>query len=517
MDVQAITLDDQAITSHRLFSETNVSGLLFQYLGIGSVGFRSTSKYFRELSLDLHTVKLPKEGIRWRDPERRGRNEFLRNNGNQIKDLSVTLSPLGYDAGDLTHFLFETPYLKILSLNGISGQEVGQFEFVEEFKWAKKLEVLKLGAFLPSGVSTPFFEGMSLEKFKKLKHLEIFSELTSGQADILNGLEASSLPDLESITLSASVANQLAPNAGFLRKQIGGGKLTKLILKNHDANGVMVSAFTCAAISTAMEDPVSQLRALHLSDVNLTVAALESLIPRDRKPNYRITSLELSKKIYLGNDDRAVDAILVLLAAFPNIQRLELANIGLNNQHAKKLAKGLLQAVELKSLTISSNPLADDGAAALLSALPANLEELYMHGISATDATAVTISERLEEGRFPNLWGLGLNGNLIGDIGAERLARALTSNRSLADIGVTFRWMTDAGCASLSKALKRMPRLRMVFLYRGTKFGNAHAVTEKGIAEMRKALPSGAMLYSGDKVPPYDYENRPLPNLNPLG
>lgn len=62
--------------------------------------------------------------------------------------------------------------------------------------------------------------------------------------------------------------------------------------------------------------------------------------------------------------------------------------------------------------------------------------------------------------RLPSLWGVGLNGNALSDVGVATLCQGLAGRKNLQDIGVTLSDMTDHGCQLLGEALSTCPSLR---------------------------------------------------------
>lgn len=77
------------------------------------------------------------------------------------------------------------------------------------------------------------------------------------------------------------------------------------------------------------------------------------------------------------------------------------------------------------------------------------------------------------------MWGLGLNGNPISDLGVGTLARALAGRASLRDIGITLSDVTDAGIQQLADSVTTCKHLRFIYLYTSG-FKAATKITDAG-------------------------------------
>ena len=77
------------------------------------------------------------------------------------------------------------------------------------------------------------------------------------------------------------------------------------------------------------------------------------------------------------------------------------------------------------------------------------------------------------------MWGLGLNGNPISDLGVGTLARALAGRASLRDIGITLSDVTDVGIQQLADSVTTCKHLRFIYLYTSG-FKAATKITDAG-------------------------------------
>jgi Ran GTPase-activating protein (RanGAP) involved in mRNA processing and transport len=153
-------------------------------------------------------------------------------------------------------------------------------------------------------------------------------------------------------------------------------------------------------------------------------------------------------------------------ALCPNLLSLQLASNSITQDHALALAQALSdsRSRKLRNITLGSNPIGNIGIQAIVKALQQyDVHQLYIHGTEFSDAAAPTIVEALAQ--WPNLWGLGCNGNPLTNAGAQVLASALYRRTNLLDIGISFTEITDEGLESLAIALQTCPRLRYVFVY----------------------------------------------------
>ena len=173
----------------------------------------------------------------------------------------------------------------------------------------------------------------------------------------------------------------------------------------------------------------------------------------------------------LGNLDSVLPALerLVLYESSPGPEGME--------RLFEKLGTGALPA--LTSLNLDGLPLGDAGASALAAALGRGalprLRTLYLNNAAIGDAGLVALAPALR--RRPALEGLSLESNPLGDEGLAALVAPPppagappTTTGGLAKLRLlllSYTQITDAGCATLAAALDSgaLPALEYLFLH----------------------------------------------------
>ena len=295
--------------------------------------------------------------------------------------------------------------------------------------------------------------------------------------------------------------------------------LSKLTIVRPEGMGDPLRKAQCSLLSAAMVRN-TRLTALHLRRCGMWTDTLSALVPPAECPHIKRLKLDGNSLGYLSGAyfNEAMDT---LLSRLPNLAALHLGNNQLDPRQAEGLAASLTRhhIDKLENLTMGSNDIGDAGLGAILAALPPTMKQvraaddhaggaqrrhgahtaltlarsppspasqLYIHGVDCTDASLTALREAMD--RWPELWGLGLNGNPITDAGARALARALRDRPSLRDVGITLSEMTDEGVGKLAKALRSCANLRYVYLYT-TGFKAAQKVTEEAKRNLRAQLP----------------------------
>lgn len=172
----------------------------------------------------------------------------------------------------------------------------------------------------------------------------------------------------------------------------------------------------------------------------------------------------------------------LVTARFPNLESLNISSCHYyayyNGEHGwpwEKLTK-------LKELTVGSNDFHDDVMPSFCSSLPAGLEQLFMHGIAATQAThLIAALSRL------NLWSLGLNGNSFEDP-AGLAAAIVESCPKLQQLGFTLPTLTSETAKKAVTSLSALPELRHIYFYATGGYRMPRSITDKCVAEMRQIL-----------------------------
>merc|ERR1712118_357528 len=116
----------------------------------------------------------------------------------------------------------------------------------------------------------------------------------------------------------------------------------------------------------------------------------------------------------------------------------------------EQIQRGVVTAVVLPGVNVG-----DEDMKQLREALRGNkrIVSLALSGNNISDEGAWLIADMLEEPtsklRNVNLWR-----NQVGDVGAQRIAQALSTNRTLTTINLTGNKCTDVGILALAKALE---------------------------------------------------------------
>ncbi|KAG8510155.1 NACHT, LRR and PYD domains-containing protein 5 [Galemys pyrenaicus] len=184
------------------------------------------------------------------------------------------------------------------------------------------------------------------------------------------------------------------------------------------------------------------------------------------------------------------------------LQRLTLDDCGLDVAACGFLAFALMDAPQLTHLSLSTNPVRDDGAKLLCEALRSpgcRLRGLALAACSLTAACCRSLAVAVV--RSPHLRGLDLAANMLGDTGVAALCEGLKQGTSsLERLGLEACELTDAGCEALSSALRLSKRLASVNLARNhlsvagaRKLCQAFCATSKLQIVGGEALPAAAV------------------------
>jgi hypothetical protein len=263
--------------------------------------------------------------------------------------------------------------------------------------------------------------------------------------------------------------------------------LQKLTVVRPDGHGELLRRSQCEGLSDMLSRSRS-LTAIHLRRCGMWADALASLVPSEMCPSVVRVKLDGNSLGYLSNG-AFNEAMHALLSKLPNLTALHLGNNQIDTKQGEGLARSIAQLGmhRLETLTLGSNDIGDEGLTQLLRALPKSMKQIYLHGIDCTDKGMEALEAALK--KWPDLWGLGLNGNPVTDKGAFILARMMTGRTSLRDIGITLSEMTDAGCDVLGDALATCTNLRYVYLYTAG-FKSATHVSEEAKARLKAKLPA---------------------------
>ncbi|ELK09147.1 NACHT, LRR and PYD domains-containing protein 11 [Pteropus alecto] len=172
----------------------------------------------------------------------------------------------------------------------------------------------------------------------------------------------------------------------------------------------------------------------------------------------------------------------VLESSMCSIQHLSLTKCDLETHACKEIAS-LLISSKLKKLTLSKNPLKNNGVKILCDALlhpDCGLESLVLSGCFFTNDVCQHIASAMINN--PNFRSLELGSNNIGDSGMEVLCNALKHpSCKLENIGLEECMLTSACYASLTFVLKSSKTLKKLNLL-GNKLG------DEGIVKLLESL-----------------------------
>lgn len=169
---------------------------------------------------------------------------------------------------------------------------------------------------------------------------------------------------------------------------------------------------------------------------------------------------------------------------------LNLAGEGLDGDAAEELAPRLREDGRLQGLCLHGNRLGDEGAARVADALLEHprLDTLYAgrNGIGAEGTARLAALLAAPSSRLRRL---DLDGNDIGDDGAESVARALATNDTLEELELSRNGIGERGARALAAALAENGTLRELGV------GGNPGVGPAAAAALAKALarPGGAL------------------------
>ncbi|XP_072891526.1 ribonuclease inhibitor-like [Hemitrygon akajei] len=171
-----------------------------------------------------------------------------------------------------------------------------------------------------------------------------------------------------------------------------------------------------------------------LWDVGLTDSGAEELVST-LSTNPSLTEL------YLGGNKLRDSGVKLVSAALRNpeckIQKLGLDNVGLTDSGAEDLASALSTNPSLTELDLSYNKLGDSGVKLVSEAL------------------------RTPECKIQELWLMNVG---LTDSGAEDLASALSTNRSLTWLILESNSLTDRSVPALRRLILTLPSLEWIWL-----------------------------------------------------
>eukprot|EP00962_Isochrysis_galbana_P029600 scaffold9486_cov90-Isochrysis_galbana.AAC.2 len=163
-----------------------------------------------------------------------------------------------------------------------------------------------------------------------------------------------------------------------------------------------------------------------------------------------------------GNDEAKAVAAVLAAGAAPKLRMLDLSCNSIGDEGARALVGALPRTTVLKGLSLGNNSIGDEGARALAGALPSAtaLEKLSLFNNSIGDEGARALAGALP--RATALKELYLNNNSIGAEGVRALAGALPSATALEVLYLPGNWIGAEAEAELRRACEgRSPEIRL--------------------------------------------------------
>ncbi|XP_073493751.1 leucine-rich repeat-containing protein 71 isoform X2 [Phyllobates terribilis] len=195
--------------------------------------------------------------------------------------------------------------------------------------------------------------------------------------------------------------------------------------------------------------------------------SLSGAAPRDRYSYFR-PSIRVELE---GEDGRSVQEVSIrgwkidekmmgvfakCLPALPNLQKINLWNVGLTDATFSSLVTVLQRCPGVKVLSLEGNPLPAQAYHRLISE-DLGLVHISLRNNQINDAGAQLIGRALQGLKIANknLAALVLSYNHITDLGAGYIAQALRFNRSLLSLNLSSNLIGDQGALALAEVLRR--------------------------------------------------------------
>ncbi|XP_072133139.1 uncharacterized protein [Mobula birostris] len=205
-------------------------------------------------------------------------------------------------------------------------------------------------------------------------------------------------------------------------------------------------------VSAALRNLECKIQKLWLYDVGLTANGAKEIIST-LSTNRSLKELSL-------NDNKLEDSGVKLVSAALRIseckmQKLWLSDVGLTANGAKDLISTLSKSRSLKELSLSDNNLGDSGVKLVSAALrdsECKIQKLWLWNVGLTDSGAGDLNAAL--GGNPSLTVLNLNNNKLEDSGVKLVSAVLKKSRcKLQELGLRDVGLTDSGAEDLASAL----------------------------------------------------------------
>ncbi|XP_072892864.1 NACHT, LRR and PYD domains-containing protein 3-like isoform X1 [Hemitrygon akajei] len=258
-------------------------------------------------------------------------------------------------------------------------------------------------------------------------------------------------------------------------------------------------------VSAALRNPECKIQKLWLNNVGLTDSGADDLVSA-LSTNPSLTGLSLSGNKLGDSGVRHVSAALRNPEC--KIQKLWLFDVRLTDSGAEDLASALSTNRSLTDLDLSANKLGDSGVKLVSAALrkpECKIQKLELFDVGLTDSGAEDLASALSTNR--SLTDLDLSANILGDSGvkmvsaalrnpeckiqklwlesvglrdsgAEDLVSVLSKNTSLTELNLRLNSLTDRSVPALCRLILTLPRLDLILL-------DGNRFTETGRKELR--------------------------------
>ncbi|XP_072131327.1 NACHT, LRR and PYD domains-containing protein 3-like isoform X1 [Mobula birostris] len=233
-------------------------------------------------------------------------------------------------------------------------------------------------------------------------------------------------------------------------------------------------------VSAALRNPECKIQKLELDEVGLTGSGAEDLVST-LSTNPSLTELDLSANELGDSGVKLVSAVLRNPEC--KIQKLGLGAVGLTGSGAEDLVSTLSTNLSLTELDLSANKLGDSGVKLVSVALrksECKIQKLELYRVGLTDSGAEDLASALGTNR--SLRELNLSVNELGDSGVKLVSAALRNPEcKIQKLGLWGVGLTDSGVEDLVSALITNPSLKELDLV-------FNSLTDRSIPALRRLI-----------------------------
>ena len=191
----------------------------------------------------------------------------------------------------------------------------------------------------------------------------------------------------------------------------------------------------------------------HLSSNSIT-SIMNCILQNNAIRTLRMSSSQFSV-------DNCTSLSSILQQPMCQLRKLHIANCNIDSGGALQLAAGLTHNQSLEVINISDNPIGDTGAAALCDAISNNtiLQYLYMESCEITSKGFIEVSSSLTS--LPTLF---MGGNSLGMDGAKAVSKMITDNNTLKLLDLSVDDSLEEGVDIIISSLQSNNSLERLFL-----------------------------------------------------